>query len=557
MHPFAVKTFTETELSQLTRDTVLKFQKNREDQTAYPLRFPLNHTNAAELRSIADDVCKAAKIIKDEAEKQQSDAELQAAHITAGGNGFSVKYNAKDPYHLSSTPSTRANLDPQIRAALEVRERGELEDAHRLSGTGGIITPFERAQPVITEDSPRYAKRVVMADPQWDPVSRRLAVYATTSVDIFGGSSEAIAKAARDYFVSGRGPIATQTQKGNKGPPPFRWFLRTGQNKPSTKDSVALSEDIGLDALLDLGIATIHVITRVTPITFSLELDLDPERDFKVLEDAYEKRLAHVHSTVGMFGIDEDSSQTITSSNPEDRVRESSPLRTQRPVGGQHINRALDSATEKERRRYNADMYNVLFSRYMALLRSVVPSAHMSLYEGPNSAHIASAMASSRNVDRQIANTFHSAQGAFALLQDAAATSTGSPRQLVRDVENSNIDEADGRRGAPAGSLAHLGKHAFVPRFGGGRRIRVQGQTDSSPASADIALPNRVVPNLTAIASVLKEGLPYSVGVDVYDADQDELVRCVKSFSIPLGSGLVLSFDEYLRRAARHIGYKY
>ena len=150
-----------------------------------------------------------------------------------------------------------------------------------------IVDQSDWLEPAVGDATgrPDYLSRrqLFVAEPRWDPSSKKLVVYATCSCDIFDGTSEAfsISKNAGKHGVR----------------PPFRWWLRTG-----SRVAGGVSEDLCLNSMVDLGIATMYVVTRTAPITLCLELDLNPEHNFTVIEAAVQKRVnAGGHKTPSFF----------------------------------------------------------------------------------------------------------------------------------------------------------------------------------------------------------------------------------------------------------------
>lgn len=145
------------------------------------------------------------------------------------------------------------------------------------------------AAPPLEPDIPPLAGQVahatsdlralVLARPQFDAASKRLVVFATVGVDLFGSGSAALNQTNQPYY---------QQRGVEHAPMPFRWFLRTARTSFSQQ-----SVELPIDTFFALGIAKTFVLSYDVPITIGLEVLLDPQQDFSFIAEGMERVLVH------------------------------------------------------------------------------------------------------------------------------------------------------------------------------------------------------------------------------------------------------------------------
>ena len=125
---------------------------------------------------------------------------------------------------------------------------------------------------------------LVLARPQFDEGQRRLAVYATTSLNLFDGKSAAVAVSAHGAAGGGSSPSSA-----SEAPAPFRWFLLHGAAPKSVPAAAVFSSGgrsgaagalriVPLTAMIRLGLAHVSVVSYSPPVTLCLEIVLPPKR---------------------------------------------------------------------------------------------------------------------------------------------------------------------------------------------------------------------------------------------------------------------------------------
>ena len=283
--PLAEAYFTSDIMIKVTSEAVSRFMKEVYPvDTQMALNFPLSKHHAAHLTRVVHDVVNdwaPAVLGSSDSEKSGLLArnELERAAALA-------QYKRKHgDFHEERAPSeeVEGKPDPNLsspQAPVRVVDQSHWVDPDVDSPqTGNNNSKHFNGQlgqryvhPPVEELGKR--RQLFVADPRWEPEARRLVVYATCSADIFDGTSEA---------------FSLSKNVGKNGVrPPFRWWLRTGH-----RDAVGgVSEDLCLDGLIDLGIATMHVVTRTAPITLCLEINLNPEHNFTIIEAAIQKRVS-------------------------------------------------------------------------------------------------------------------------------------------------------------------------------------------------------------------------------------------------------------------------
>ncbi|ORC89856.1 uncharacterized protein TM35_000101240 [Trypanosoma theileri] len=249
--------------------------------------------------------------------------------ISKGGSQYHLLHTnrIKDNHQippLVPSPSLFSNmkslLKPNFTTLEEIpKEKPIVNNIMNFKPIPPVAVPVIPPTPVIRELNPV----IVMTAPIFSVEHRRLRVFATIERDIFHGAGVLTCMAPEAFRYGDSGDTSTTTMAYNNNNninnnsnksngissfpfarQPFRWFIAHAsgfknlprdraltlsnstttsyKNKSLLRELMQECPDdtfLPLDSLLALGIANSWVLSSTPPITISLEIDLNPDRD--------------------------------------------------------------------------------------------------------------------------------------------------------------------------------------------------------------------------------------------------------------------------------------
>lgn len=288
-------------LVRITSDVVQRFKRSYVGGIA--VRFPLTRVDAETLRSLVDSTLKtelrdvaggdrAFTPFVDNAGTRRTVEMIRLENDILAGRGPGGRGNSsvngkpsssfgdRRPQFESVSPERayteqRARAGTSLQPAQSTTPHEEYENAR---------TPEAKRLPAPWQGVARTQPMLMLTRPQYDRSTDTLTIYAVTTIDIFGLTSEAIANQRRaherlemfglrsDGVGASTSVVRVAPSAGGKTPASaFRWFLCQGSE---AQNAGRVSGDVPLDAMIDLGIARMHVLQHTVPISLSLEISL-------------------------------------------------------------------------------------------------------------------------------------------------------------------------------------------------------------------------------------------------------------------------------------------
>jgi hypothetical protein len=267
-------------LTTITSDVVQKFRASYPNGIA--VRFPLTRADEKTLHDLVDEAMKSS--LRARVAEGDDVPFMRSRHIARTVER--VKLEQRQAAGLPPPPQTNTGPKFALVSPERVRDSKALDaavpDPSDARALVDADTPPHRRLPSTWKAQPPLRPRVVLTRPQYDRSTDTLTFYATTSLDLFGLSSAAVAEQRRE---AGRLNTVERARRDADTPAPsFHWFMCQGAEN---RNVGRLSGDVPLDAMVDLGIAKMHVLQHTVPITLSLEISLVRRMEASHDEEGY------------------------------------------------------------------------------------------------------------------------------------------------------------------------------------------------------------------------------------------------------------------------------
>jgi hypothetical protein len=279
-------------------DAVQQFR--RDYPQGIKARFPLSRADNATLLAIITDMLNA------ELQRQVASTTRFAPFQSSPATLRTVERTRLEQQHAAGLPPDRFTPQPEfavfspedafyahMSAPSPVAPRNPAAPAAEWQNAD---TPEHKKLPPTWTASASQPPKIILMRPQYDRRTDTIVFYATTTLDLFGHSSEAIANQRRLAGQLNRSVAQAPSAEAS-----FRWFLCQGGEM---RNRGKRTGDVPLDAMIDMGIARIHVLQHTVPITLSLELSLvrrDEGDDVGVWTDALQVGVPY---TIGIIARD-------------------------------------------------------------------------------------------------------------------------------------------------------------------------------------------------------------------------------------------------------------